>query len=376
MGKPKAPTPPDPRETSAAATGTNVATSVANAFMGNVNQNTPDGSLRYDTTGNFSWKDPYTGKTYNIPRFTATQTLSPAQTALKGQTDAAQINLAKLAKDQSGRLNSVLSRPFDPNNIGAPELKTSFNTDFSADRQKVEDALMARMQPGLDKSRTALDTKLSNQGIKLGSTAYDRGIDENQRTSNDARLGAILSAGQEQSRLAGLDQANAAFSNNARSQAMQEAFAGRNQPINEITALLSGSQVSQPNFINANMPTIPTTDNAGLIQQDFANKMGLYQQKAAASQNILGGLFGLGAAGIMASERRLKKDIEKVGRLDGKNVYEFRYKSEPRTAPKHTGFMVDEVEKTNPRAIINIGGVKHIDMPKALGGVFGVREAA
>ena len=47
MGKPDAPQPTDPKETSAAQTGTNVSTAIANAMMGNVNQITPNGSLTY-----------------------------------------------------------------------------------------------------------------------------------------------------------------------------------------------------------------------------------------------------------------------------------------------------------------------------------------
>ena len=50
MGK-KAPQPTDPRETSAATTGSNVSTSVANAFMQNMNEYGPDGTKTFDQTG-------------------------------------------------------------------------------------------------------------------------------------------------------------------------------------------------------------------------------------------------------------------------------------------------------------------------------------
>ena len=83
MSKPDPPTPPNPIATAAAQTGTNVSTAVANAFLNNVNQNTPDGSLSYDVTGNHAWTDPSTGQTYKIPTFTATQTLSPTGQQLK-----------------------------------------------------------------------------------------------------------------------------------------------------------------------------------------------------------------------------------------------------------------------------------------------------
>ena len=94
MGK-SAPKAPSPKATAAASTSTNVGTAIANTMMGNVNQVTPDGSLSYSQSGTHSWRDPYTGKTYDIPTFTATQSLSPEQQAIKQQQDAAGLNLVR-----------------------------------------------------------------------------------------------------------------------------------------------------------------------------------------------------------------------------------------------------------------------------------------
>ena len=63
FSSPEAPTPPNPMATAAAQTGTNVSTAIANSYLGNVNQNTPQGSLRNEVTGNFSYTDPTTGQT-------------------------------------------------------------------------------------------------------------------------------------------------------------------------------------------------------------------------------------------------------------------------------------------------------------------------
>jgi hypothetical protein len=79
---------------------------------------------------------------------------------------------------------------------------------------------------------------------------------------------------------------------------VQDILAQRNQPITEITALLSGSQVSQPQLQGANIQPIPTTDNAGLINTNYQQKLANWQQQNAMGQSILGGLFGLGAAFI------------------------------------------------------------------------------
>ncbi len=68
MGKSKAPKAPDPKETAAAQTGTNIGTAIANQTLGNVNQVTPDGALTYSQTGMTKWTDPTSGKIYDLPQ--------------------------------------------------------------------------------------------------------------------------------------------------------------------------------------------------------------------------------------------------------------------------------------------------------------------
>lgn len=263
MGKPKAPKPPDPMETAAAQTGTNVSTAVANAYLGNVNQVTPDGTLSFDATGNYDFTDPSSGTTYNIPTFTATQTLSPQQQAIKTQTDAAELNLAGLSNSQSARLDGLLSQPVNINN--------------EATEARLFELGRKRLDPALDRDREGLRTQLVNQGVRIGTEAYDREMSRFDEGRNDAYNQLALTG---------------------RGQAVQEALAERNQPINEITALLSGSQVSQPQFVNASMPQIPTTDYAGLVNANYGQQMNQYGHKMNAHNQLIGGLFGLGAAGI------------------------------------------------------------------------------
>src|SRR5690606_36321083 len=181
-----------------------------------------------------------------IPTFTATQTLSPEQQAIKDQTTGAQQNLAGLANQQSGFLQDYLSKPFEYNNQDAENW--------------AYDLASQRILPQQQRNEEALRTRLLNSGIREGSSAWNA---EMQRMTN-----------------ANTDQMNQ-LALSGRAQGFQEAQASRNQPINEITALVSGSQVSQPNFVNANMPTIPTTDVAGIINQDYQNQLGAWGQKQA-----------------------------------------------------------------------------------------------
>lgn len=263
MGKPKAPTPPDPMETSAAQTGTNIGTAIANNTMGMVNQVTPDGSLTYSTSGMQSYTDPYTGKTYEIPQYTATTQLSQMGQQIKGQNDQTQLNLAQTGTAQSGFLKDYLGEIWNP--------------DTSAIEGRLMELGSARLDPRFAQDEDALRTRLTNQGITTGSEAWNREMTMLGQNKNDAYNQLMLQG---------------------RGQAFGELQAQRNQPINEISALLSGSQVSNPSVSMYQPQGAATTDVGGLINQNYAQKQANYQQQMAQRQSLMGGLFGLGAAGI------------------------------------------------------------------------------
>lgn len=70
------------------------------------------------------------------------------------------------------------------------------------------------------------------------------------------------------------------------------------------------------------------------------------------------GSLALAAASIW-SDRRLKKDVQKVGEMkDGTNVYTYRYKW---GGPMQMGVMAQEVEKTHPEAVTKINGVRAVN---------------
>lgn len=83
-----------------------------------------------------------------------------------------------------------------------------------------------------------------------------------------------------------------------RGQAFNELSAVRNQPINEISALLSGSQVSNPNVNMMQPQGAATTDVAGLINANYGQRLSNWQTQQAQKQSLMGGLFGLGASAI------------------------------------------------------------------------------
>ena len=67
-------------------------------------------------------------------------------------------------------------------------------------------------------------------------------------------------------------------------------------------------------------------------------------------------------AGYGTSDIRLKQNINKVGEINGHNVYTFEFKSNP--GKLEMGLMAQEVEETMPEAVFEIDGVKHVNYNK------------
>jgi hypothetical protein len=317
MGKPKAPKAPDPKVTAAAQTGTNVVTALANAQLGNVNQYGPDGSVTYSTNGSRSFTDPTSGATYNIPQYEQTTSLSPQQQAIKNQSDAASLNLGTIANQQSNFLKDYLAKPV--------------SLDTQATEARTMDLANQRLAPLIAQRDEDLRTRLANQGIKAGSDAYSREQNTFNQGTNDAYNQLILQG---------------------HGQAVQDILTERNQPLNEISALMSGSQVSTPQFgAGTNQPSLPNVDYAGMVDQNYQNQLGAYNTQMQQSNGIIGGLFGLGGKLIGLSDERAKKEIEPVGEMAGHKLYSFKYKKGKGDGKRHVGVMAQEVEKKRPDAV-------------------------
>jgi len=339
--------------------------------MSNANLIGADGSTQMtNQTGTYTFTDPYTSQSYDIPTFTRTESLSPVRQQTLAQNNQANLNLATLGANTSRDLIGNMQKQLTAADLGPrPELgqlRTNYDTEFTADRQRTEDALFSRINPKLAQDRAALETQLSNQGIKLGSSGYDRAMSNFGQQSNDARMAAILASGQEQSRLADLARQSAGFGNSAmmdqynaglsgRAQTMQEAFALDNQPINKAMALASGTQVANPQFQAFNVNRIPTTDNAGIIQNYDQQNFQRWQAEEQRNQGLMGGLLGMGGKigaalpwATMFSDERLKEDIEPVGTLKGHKLYEYTMKD---SGEKQIGVMAQEVRKKRPDAV-------------------------
>lgn len=331
MGKSSAPKPPDPRETSAAQTSTNVASTVANAFLTNPNEVTPWGTKTVTPGANYSWKDPYTGKTYEIPQFNVEQQLSPSQQEILDQQTRADINLSTLGADLSGQLHGKLTDNFTLGN--------------EPTESRLFDLGRKRLDPKFAEGREALRTQLANQGIMQGTEAYDRAMRNFGQQENDAYNQLLLQG---------------------RGIANQEQLTEDNQRINQISALLSGGQVTQPNFLTgADISPMPITDNASIINTNYNQRLNAWQQNQAATGSMLAGLGQVAGGLFSLSDERAKTDKEKIAETeDGMGIYKFRYKGSPKT---EIGLMAQEVKRKRPRAVKRrTDGLLAVNYDKAL----------
>jgi hypothetical protein len=175
------------------------------------------------------------------------------------------------------------------------------------------------------------------------------------RNVNDQRLAITERGLAEQQGLFGMDLSRAGFNNQNRSQALQEMLALRNQPINEISALMSGGQVSLPQAQAYNAPNIAGTNIGDYVYNSAALQNQQYKMQMDQYNAGMGGMYGLGQAAIMGglkymSDRRLKTDIRDLGirLMNGVKLYAYRYIM---GGKRMVGVMADELTKVRPDAV-------------------------
>lgn len=229
-------------------------TAVTQYGLNATNQNTPQGSLSYRQIG--TWAD-------GTPRFEATTALNAGEQSIYDTNVATRQNVGNIGRDQSARIGELLGRPVNINN--------------EATEARLMELGSKRLDPRFARESSALETNLLNRGIRPGSKAYETMRGQFDQGKNDAYNQLLLSG---------------------RGQAVQEALTERNQPINEITALMSGSPVSQPNFTNTPTPGVAPTDVIGAQQQALNQQNVGYQGELSQNQALMSGLFGLGSAAL------------------------------------------------------------------------------
>ena len=222
-----------------------------------------------------------------------------------------------------------------------------------------QEAIMRRLEPNLARQRTSTETQLINQGLRPGTEAYDNaarilGEQENDLRSQAALQGLNLDIGANQQgftqAVQGGQFANAAdlaefsarqqaqqaenqaiaqnygqgmtasqaqnaieaqrynqarqsaeFGNTAQQQALAQALTQRQLPLNEISALMSGSQIQNPQFAAYQGQNIAPPPIANATAQQGAYNQNLYNQQVGTYNTNVAGLYNLGGAGVRAA---------------------------------------------------------------------------
>jgi hypothetical protein len=77
--------------------------------------------------------------------------------------------------------------------------------------------------------------------------------------------------------------------------------------------------------------------------------------------NTIASGLGILNSFMKLSDRRMKQDIRCIGQADnGLPIYTFRYLNDPKREV-HMGFIAQDVEKVRPEAVVEVGGLKHVN---------------
>ena len=164
------------------------------------------------------------------------------------------------------------------------------NLDAMMNQQGFEQAA-ARGQFGNEAQLNQFQAALQNAG--MGNTALQQDY-QNQLAAQTAQNAAVAQNFNQQLNLA-------QFGNAAQQQSLEQQLALRNQPLNQITGLMSGSQIQMPQFQGyqgANIAAAPIYQG---VQDTFQGQMDQYAIRQQAKNNLTSGLMGLGGSAMGAA---------------------------------------------------------------------------
>lgn len=334
---------PDVNEMIDAQSWANRKTALQNAQLANVNSSSPYGSVTYEATPGS--KTIKIGGVEYPTSYTETTTLSPEQQQIYDNMSALYGSKSDLANTLLGNYSDTLGTPLDMS--GLDSITGSLD---SMDINGLTDSVISRIQPTIDANRAALENKLANQGIEVGSEAYTNAMRNFDSSVNDQYTSASMQAANEQSRLLGL-----------RNQGMSELLTSRQEPLNELASLISGVGVTNPMSGQTNSSGAASTDTTSAYNTALQGAL----QNQASSTDMWSSLMGLGGslggAGILAfSDRRLKRDIvfawpRRTSR-GVVNIYAYTINGR-----SEFGVMADEIEKIAPDLVGRIGRFKAVN---------------
>lgn len=240
-----------------------------------------------------------------------TQTLTPVAQQTLDKQQQVQLGLAGVGQQGVSNVSQVLGTPF---NFNGPSVQTGLDTSSVAKMpvnagQTGQDAIMARLQPLQDRQLSQQQTALRNQGLAPGSEAYTNAMTDFLNAQNDAKTQAALQGiNLDMSANAqGYNQAlqSGQFGNTAQQQALSQALTQRQLPLNEVSALMSGSQIQNPSFPGYNGANVQAAPVMAATQAQGQGNMNLYNAQQGAANSFNSGLMSMAgtAGGLYAGSK-------------------------------------------------------------------------
>ena len=190
LSKPKTPAAPDP-----------TATIQAQKEASQIAQFTPSGNLVYGTY------DPETGQFLEKATDALRVSESPFQESIRlGGEELSGRILAQLLGQTGQPLSDV--RSASSIESGLTPLSTDFGADIARLEQSTYEAGASRLRPEFDRQRKQLEQRLADQGLPMGSEAYQEELNRLEQSQNEQlsrlSLDAVSAGRAEQDRLARL----------------------------------------------------------------------------------------------------------------------------------------------------------------------------
>ncbi len=254
-----------------------------------------DAANRIDQTGADGQKityDPVTGA--------QTVTRGEADQALTDTRNQNMQSAGNLAGGLLGQAANSMANPLDTSGMTGWG-SNSTTSNFGAVKE-VQDAMMSRLQPDLERRREAEMQRARNAGVSVyGSNAGGNLLDSLSRGENDASQQALLKAVDAQNILFNQGLAGNASADAQRAKQLAEATALRQMPLNEAQMLQGMSGTSTDPKFNSFVTSqgYQAPDIMGAANADYKAQMDAYNAKKASGSGMgstIGGLLG-GVAG-------------------------------------------------------------------------------
>lgn len=207
---------------------------------------------------------------------TVTQTLNPTTQAALDSQQALGKARSDAALGMMGNVNNAYSQPMDWSGLTpAPDSQGARDQAINSAYGQAT----SRLDPRFAQDENALRTRLYNQGFREGDQGFQTEIDNFSRNKNDAYTSAMNSAiGQGTSAM----QALFGMGQTQHQQELSDMLQQRNQPMNEMNALISGQQVQSPNMPGYTPVSAP--NYAGAAANDYSQGLDTYNANQAQKQ--------------------------------------------------------------------------------------------